>query len=100
MDLNWTLSENLENIMDKCNEAEKCSNAEWNQHFGKELADFESAKEKTNISKLYEALKLVKRKRNTTFFPCNREMSYVELEVKIYNFFVILTKKITCYMSL
>ena len=46
-----------------------------------------------------------------TFFLCNlysfqtnqpsvAAVSYVELEVKIYNFFVILTKKITCYMSL
>ena len=52
--------------MDKCNKAEKCSNAERNQRFGKELAVFESTKEKTNnISKLYEALKLVKRQKKT-----------------------------------
>ena len=60
------LPEKLQNIVDKCNRAEKCSNAERNQRFAKELAVFESTKEKTNnISKLYEALKSVKRKKNT-----------------------------------
>ena len=38
---NMTLSEKLQNIVDKCNEAEKCSNTEPNQHFVKELAVFE-----------------------------------------------------------
>ena len=35
-----TLSEKLQHIVDKCNEAEKCSNGEWKQHFGTELAVF------------------------------------------------------------
>ena len=35
---NMTLSEKLQNIMDQCNEAEKCSNTEHNQHFEKEIA--------------------------------------------------------------
>ena len=59
VDSNMNLSEKLQNIVDKCNRAEKCSNAERNQRFGKELAVFESTKEKTNnISKHYKALKL------------------------------------------
>jgi len=41
VDSNRTLSEKLENIIDKCNEAEKCSNVERNQCFRKELAVFE-----------------------------------------------------------
>ena len=58
MDSNRTLSEKLQNIMDKCNEAEKCSNAERNQRFGKKLAVFKSTKARTNnISKPYEAIK-------------------------------------------
>ena len=66
VDSNITRSEKLKNIVDKCNNAEKCRNAERNQRSGKELAVFESAKEKTNnISKLYEALKSVKRKKKT-----------------------------------
>ena len=53
-----TLSEKLQSIMNKCNEDEKCSNAERNQHFSKELAVFESTKARTNnISKLYVAMK-------------------------------------------
>ena len=64
VDSNTTLKEKLQNIVDKCNKAEMCSNAERNQRFGKELAVFESTKEKTNnISKLYEALKSVKRQK-------------------------------------
>ena len=48
--------------MDKCNEAEKCSNGERNQRFANELAVFESTKEKTNnISKLYECNEAEKR---------------------------------------
>ena len=35
VDSNRNLSEKLENIMDKCNEAEKCSNVERNQCFRK-----------------------------------------------------------------
>ena len=35
-----TLSYKLQNIMDKCNEAEKCSNTERNQHFTNEQAIF------------------------------------------------------------
>ena len=35
VDSNRTLSEKLQNIVDKCNKAEKCSNAERNQRFGK-----------------------------------------------------------------
>ena len=67
VDSNRTLSEKLQNIMDKCNEAEKCSNAERNQRFAKELAVFESTKEKTNnISKLYDALKSVKHNNKTS----------------------------------
>ena len=66
MNSNMTLSEKLQNIMDKCNEAEKCSNAERNQRFGKKLAVFKSTKEKTNnVSKIYEALKSLKRKKKT-----------------------------------
>ena len=62
VDSNMNLSEKLQNIVDKYNKAEKCSNAERNQRFAKELAVFESTKEKTNnISQLYEALKSVKR---------------------------------------
>ena len=58
MDLNRTLSEKLQIIMDKCNEAEKRSNAGLNQRFGKELEVFESTEEKTNnISKLYSNAK-------------------------------------------
>ena len=65
VDSNMTLSEKLQNIVDKCNKAEKCSNAERNQRSTKELAVFESTKDKTNnISKLYEALKSVKVKKN------------------------------------
>ena len=61
VDSNMTLSEKLQNIVDKYNKVEKCSNAERNQRSGKELAVFESTKEKTNnISKLYEALKSAK----------------------------------------
>ena len=41
VDSNRTLSEKLENIMDKCNEAEKCSNTERSQYFSKELTVFE-----------------------------------------------------------
>ena len=41
VDSNRTLSEKLENIMDKCNEAEKCSNVQRNQCFIKEPAVFE-----------------------------------------------------------
>ena len=41
VDSNMALSEKLQNIMDKCNEAEKCSNTEPNQHFVKELAVLE-----------------------------------------------------------
>ena len=53
VDSNMTLSEKLQNIVDKCNKVENCSNAERNQRSGKELAVFESTKEKTNnISKL------------------------------------------------
>ena len=55
-----TLSEKLQNIIDKCNEVAKCSNTERNKHFAEELEVFESTKERTNnISKLYEALKSV-----------------------------------------
>ena len=55
-----TLSEKLQNIVDKNNEAEKCSNTERSQYFAKEQTVFESTKERTNnISKLYEGLKLV-----------------------------------------
>ena len=57
VDWNMTLSEKLQNIMEKCNEAEKFSNTEWNQYFANYLAVFESTKQRTNnISKLYEAL--------------------------------------------
>ena len=41
---NMTLSEKFQNIIDKCNEAKKCSNTERNQHFAKELAVFELKK--------------------------------------------------------
>ena len=71
-----TPSEKLQNIMDKRNKTEKCSNAERNQRFGKELTVFKSTKDKTNIiSKLYEALKSLKRKKKhqnlQTLFTCN-----------------------------
>ena len=72
VDSNMTLSEKLQNIGDNCNKAEKCSNAERNQRFGKELAVFESTKEKTNNnSKLYEALKWVKHQKLLTLLTCN-----------------------------
>ena len=35
VDPNMTLSEKLQNIIDKCNEAEKFSNTEQNQNFAK-----------------------------------------------------------------
>ena len=63
---NMTLSEKLQSIMNKCNEDEKCSNAERNHRFAKELAVFESTKERTNnISMPYEALKSVKHRTKT-----------------------------------
>ena len=40
IDSDTTLSEKLQKIMDKCNEAEKCSNTERSQHLAKELAVF------------------------------------------------------------
>ena len=55
-----TLPEKLQYIMDKCNEAQKCSNTERNQHFARELAIFELKKERTdNIFKLHKALKIM-----------------------------------------
>ena len=55
-----TLSEKLQTIMKKCNEDENLSNIDRSQHIVKELAVFESTKERTNnISKLYEAVKSV-----------------------------------------
>ena len=39
-DSNMNLSEKLQNIVDKCNKAEKCSNAKRNQRFAKQLAVF------------------------------------------------------------
>ena len=60
VDSNITFSEKLQNIIDKCNETEKCSKTEWNQHFAKELSYFDWTKERTNnIFKFYEALKPV-----------------------------------------
>ena len=40
MDSDTTLSEKLQNVMDKCYEAKKCNNAERTQYFAKELAGF------------------------------------------------------------
>ena len=40
VDSNRTLSQKLQNIMDKCNEAEKYSNTEGNKHFSEELVIF------------------------------------------------------------
>ena len=58
VDSNMTLSEKLHNIVDKCNEAEKCCNAE--PTFCKTTSCFESTKKRpNNISKLNEVLKLV-----------------------------------------
>ena len=60
VDSNMALSEKHQNGVDKCNEFEKCSNGERNEQFAKELAVFESTKQKTNnVSKLHEALKSV-----------------------------------------
>ena len=60
VDSNITLSDKLQNFIDKCNEAENCSNTERNQHFVKEPMVFESSKGRTNnISKHYETLKSV-----------------------------------------
>ena len=39
-DSNMNLSEELQNIVEKCNKAEKCSNAKRNQRFAKQLAVF------------------------------------------------------------
>jgi len=67
-----TLSEKLQNIKDKCNEAKKCSNTERNQHFAKELSLFESGKERThNIFILHKALKSVP----PTFVKAERSFS-------------------------
>ena len=60
---NRTLSEKIQNIVDKFDEAEKNSNTERNQHFAKELAVFELTKVRiNNLSKLHKALKSVPQK--------------------------------------
>ena len=40
VDSNMTLSEKLQNIMNKYNEAAECSNTERNQHFAKKTSGF------------------------------------------------------------